>query len=108
MQMNNSLQCQVNLKILHEILKALELKRAVCTEVWTIMGLCSLSDATISRGYTGCALSIRIRAVSMVMSTPVRPIPALKEANAHNYSLVITQSHNAENETCMQQVILRR
>lgn len=86
------------------------------------MGLCSLSEATISRGYTGCAPSIRIRAVSMVMSTPVRPIPALKKAYAHSYLLkhvnLMSQvqknrhdsrkcfkTKNVENEKCMQQVI---
>lgn len=50
-----------------------------CTDVWTSMALCSLIKVMISRGYTGFSFSISVMAVSMVINTPVRPIPALKK-----------------------------
>ena len=55
------------------------------TGVWIIMALWSLMVLTISRGYTGWPHSIRHNAVSMVIRTPVRPIPALeKKKQKHN------------------------
>lgn len=50
----------------------------VHTGVWIIMALWSLMVLTISRGYTGWPHSIKHRAVSMVIRTPVRPMPALQ------------------------------
>ena len=49
-----------------------------CTVVWTIIARWSLSVLTISSGNTGRPFSKRVSAVSMVIRTPVRPIPALK------------------------------
>lgn len=51
----------------------------VCTDVWTSMALCSLIKVMISRGYTGFSFSISVMAVSMVINTPVRPMPALQK-----------------------------
>lgn len=48
------------------------------TVVWTIMARWSLSVLTMSSGNTGRPSSIRLSAVSMVIRTPVRPIPALR------------------------------
>lgn len=50
---------------------------AELTGVWIIMALWSRMVLTMSNGYTGWLHSIRHIAVSMVMRTPVRPIPAL-------------------------------
>lgn len=46
------------------------------------MALWSLMVLTISRGYTGWPLSIKHNAVSIVIRTPVRPMPALKQKTA--------------------------
>lgn len=48
------------------------------TGVWIIIARWSLMVLTMSNGYTDWLRSIRHIAVSMVMRTPVRPIPALR------------------------------
>ncbi len=60
-------------------LKAEFLALCLCTVVWIIMALWSLSVLTMSSGKTGWPPSNRVSPVSMVIRTPVRPIPALKE-----------------------------
>lgn len=49
-----------------------------CTVVWTIMARWSRSVLTMSSGNTGRVASRRVSAVSIVIRTPVLPIPALK------------------------------
>lgn len=62
------------LMVLQDKIKSLQLH----TGVWIIMARWSLMVLTISRGYTGWPHSIKHRAVSMVIRTPVRPMPALQ------------------------------
>ena len=52
--------------------------RLVLTEVWISMARWSRIWRTISSGYTGWLASIKHMAVSIVISTPVRPMPALQ------------------------------
>ena len=76
---------------------------ALLTEVCMSMARWSRICRTIVRGYTGWLASIRYMAVSMVISTPVRPMPALK-TQVHFITGFVIQSRrfifNAQ--SCMQ------